>query len=263
MNHALSWSMRIMHQTQMSESACFITATYDDAHLPDNKSLDVAHPQAFVKALRRKLPPFTYYLCGEYGGITLRPHYHLCLMGTEFISDRTLYKKTKTGDSLYTSELLNSAWPHGHANFGALTQQSACYVASYINKKIKGPGSELAYRTLFLDASEKTAEVHQLKPEFSTMSRRPGLGTTWFNKFYADVYPADEVIINGIPRRPPAFYDKLLERRDPDLHHFIKRKRILRGNQHLEDQTAERLATREFVAMAKRGSQTRDTSWQY
>ncbi len=264
--------MRIMHTVQSNLEilprfggpypSCFITVTYDDTHLPADRSLHVEHIQAFVKALRRRIPQFQYFLCGEYGTRTLRPHYHLCLMGYDFAKDREKYTKTKTGDQLYTSQTLNAAWPHGtHNLIGDLTQQSACYVASYVNKKYRGSAADRHYRTLFIE--DGIATVHQLKPEFATMSRRPGLGTAWFNKYHTDVYPSDEVILNGISRRPPAFYDRLLERQNPSLHHTIKRNRILEGNRHLEDTTAERLATREFVALAKQGPVTREIQWQY
>ncbi len=263
MNKALSWSMRIMHQTQMEESSCFLTLTYDEAHLPSDRSLHVEHPQAFIKQLRRKVRPFKYFLCGEYGEETLRPHYHICLMGEDFTRDRERYRSTPNGDSLYKSATLDAAWPHGTHNLIAeLNQQTACYVASYVTKKWRGSAADRYYTVLFME-SDGTAKLHKLKPEFATMSRRPGLGTTWFEKYHTDVYPSDEVIINGIPRRPPAFYDTLLERRDPKLHHQIKRNRIIRGNRHLEDQTAERLAIREHLVLAKQGPVTREIQWNY
>ncbi len=263
MNHALTWSMRIMHQVQMSADSCFITTTYDDAHLPDNRSLNVEHPQAFIKALRRKIRPFKYFLCGEYGDKTLRPHYHYCIMGEDFHKDRENYSyPSKSGHPLFTSATVNAAWPHGtHNLIGALTQESACYVASYVNKKYRGSNADTYYKTLFIE--DGIATVHQLKPEFATMSRNPGLGATWFEKYHTDVYPSDEVIINGISHRPPAYYDRLLERQDPKLHHTIKKQRILRGNQRLEENTAERLAVREHVALAKQGPVTRDIQWNY
>lgn len=264
MNHAMSWSVRIMHQTQMEADSCFLTLTYDDAHLPSDRSLHVEHPQAFIKSLRRKIRPFKYFLCGEYGGETLRPHYHLCLMGEDFHKDRETYRyATPNGHPLFTSATVNAAWPHGtHNLIGALTTESACYVASYVNKKFKGPNTDNRYKTLFIE-EDGTAEIHQLKPEFATMSRRPGLGSTWFDKYHKEVYPADEVILNGRPRRPPKYYDSLLEKLDPKLHHQIKRQRITEGNKHLENNTAERLAVREHVALARQGPVTREIQWNY
>ena len=40
------------------------------------------------------------------------------------------------------------------------------------------------------------------------MSRRPGIGKGWFDKFHAtDVAPHDHVVINGRAQRPPRYYD--------------------------------------------------------
>ncbi len=263
MNNTLSWSARIMHQTKMEESSCFLTLTYDDDHLPQDQSLDVAHVQKFIKALRKKTKPFKYFLAGEYGDDTFRPHYHLCIMGEDFESDREHYTNTKNGDSLYKSPKVDKTWGKGSHNLiGDLTQQSARYVASYVNKKWRGPTAHLKYNVLFIE-KDGTAKIHKLKPEFATMSRRPGLGSTWFEKYHTDVYPSDEVIINGVPNRPPAYYDTLLERHDPKLHHEIKKERIRKGNSHLEDTTAERLAVREMLALRKQGPVTRDIQWHY
>lgn len=51
------------------------------------------------------------------------------------------------------------------------------------------------------------------KPEFITMSRRPGIASGWFDRFHSDVYPKDFVTIHdGMRCRPPKYYDKLYER---------------------------------------------------
>ena len=42
------------------------------------------------------------------------------------------------------------------------------------------------------------------------MSRRPGLGASWFQKFKGDVHPGDFVVVDGRPRKPPRFYDQQL-----------------------------------------------------
>ena len=112
LNHALGWSIRIMHETQMHPEACFVTATYDDDHLPENQSLDLVHIQKTIRALRKnpKVKPFRYFLAGEYGDESLRPHYHLCIMGESFEDDRERYTGTKNGDALHKSETFDRAW---------------------------------------------------------------------------------------------------------------------------------------------------------
>ena len=47
-------------------------------------------------------------------------------------------------------------------------------------------------------------------PEYCTMSRMPGLGQSWFEKFKSDVYPHDYVVINNFKCKPPRFYDNQL-----------------------------------------------------
>ena len=48
-------------------------------------------------------------------------------------------------------------------------------------------------------------------PEYCTMSRKPGIGKTWFEKYQSDVYPHDYCEINGKKIPPPRYYDDLLK----------------------------------------------------
>ena len=60
------------------------------------------------------------------------------------------------------------------------------------------------------------------EPEFALMSRRPGLGTTWFEKFASDAFPSDFLIVDGRKVRPPGFY---LRKLDEAAQQPIKRSR--------------------------------------
>ncbi|QCS35977.1 replication initiator protein [Capybara microvirus Cap1_SP_76] len=64
----------------------FLTLTYDDDHLPANRSLHFQHLTTQIKAfkLRRKRSSdilFSYLACSEYGSNTHRPHYHVLFIG--------------------------------------------------------------------------------------------------------------------------------------------------------------------------------------
>ena len=57
-------------------------------------------------------------------------------------------------------------------------------------------------------------------------SLRPGIGSGWFERFGSDVYPSDQVIVEGRSYRPPRYYDSLLERQAVDRFEEVKRKRL-------------------------------------
>ena len=92
------------------------------------------------------------------------------------------------------------------------------------------------------------------EPEFSDMSRRPGIGSAWLKKFTSDVFPRDYVVARGFESKPPRFYDKLLDRNFPDLVDDVKFSRYTKAMLRQDDETDERLAVREQVALAKLGN---------
>lgn len=244
--YARQWAIRVVHESQMHESNCFVTLTYDDSHLPVNGSVDVRCFQLFAKRLRKRVGAFRYFACGEYGGLNFRPHYHACLFGVDW-PDKVLLRSTGRGDRLYTSPLLASVWGQGLVSSGELSYESAAYVARYVMKKATGPLASKRYSRV-----DELGEVFQVKPEFCVMSRggrggKGGIGSSWFDKFRSDVYPHDEVVYRGRRFRPPRFYDKKLS--DAELEVF-KAKRRDAAVKYREDQTDARLRVREEVAIA-------------
>ena len=217
----------------MSEKSSFITLTIDDEHLPEDGSLDLRTWQLFAKKVRKEMGPFRYFHCGEYTE-QWRPHYHACVFGHDWGDDRVHHTQSK-GNPLYKSEQLQRLWGKGFVTIGEMNYTTAQYVAGYVIKKIKG----------------KRAEEHYggLKPEYASMSG--GLGKSWFQKYWRDLYPADFVVVNGRENKMPKYYDRLLEQMDPEMMQKVKRARIERGKRWEEDRTPERLAVRERVAKAK------------
>lgn len=243
-----------MHEASLHEDNCFVTLTYDDEHLPPDGSLDRAAFPLFMKKLR-KVTKVRYLHCGEYGDTTLRPHYHACLFGFGFPD------KVQTGERggypVSRSPLLERLWPEGHSEIGSLTFESASYVARYVCKKL----SKLRYargdRESFLNAQEAlysrvdplTGELVQVEPEYATMSRNPGIGAKWFDKYGSDVFPSDEVVSNGHPAPPPRYYLERLRASDPGAAEQISVRRRERRN--LEESRRERLRVREVCLQKK------------
>lgn len=194
-----------------------------------------------MKKLRKRFGKgIRYFHCGEYGDELRRPHYHALIFGFDF-EDKSLYRQNAQGDSLYTSEALSKEWGKGFCTTGDVTFQSAAYVARYVMKKRTGPQAEDHYKMIH----PKTGEIVTQRPEYTTMSRRPGIGTGWLEKFKTDVYPGDFIILNGKRVRPPRWYDTVLERDDPKLFRELKRRRKLSTHLYADNNTPARLKVRE------------------
>lgn len=218
------WAMRCVHEASEYDANCFITLTvqdkdlyrryvtwHKDRDLYYSGSLDKSAFPKFMKRLRKEIHPHVvrYYHCGEYGSEFGRPHYHACLFGFDF-PDKVQWGE-RNHLPVWRSEVLERLWPFGQCEIGTMTFESAAYVARYIMKKITGRASGSHYRAVCLE----TGEELQRTPEYTTMSRRPGIGRRWFDKWASEVYQWDEVPVRGKMARPPRFYDKLYELEQP------------------------------------------------
>lgn len=127
------WSFRLMQEDKISTSAVFLTLTFDTANVPLSNNgfmtLEKKPFQLFMKRLRKAHgkdhPPLRYYACGEYGGVTQRPHYHAILFNANV-------------------ELIAGAWaidgkPIGNIHYGSVTGASVGYTLKYMNKPKRKP----------------------------------------------------------------------------------------------------------------------------
>lgn len=255
------WAVRCVHEAKCHERNAYVTLTFNDENLPASGSLDYSIFQAFMRRVRKSFANrVRFYMAGEYGEKTMRPHFHALLFGADF-PDRVLIRagnllpsyagrsggSTQDRSALYSSARLGELWPLGFSSVGDVTFESAAYVARYVMKKVTGPSADEHYRRV----DPSTGEIVQLVPEFNRMSLKPGIGAPWLEKFHGDVFPHDRVIVRGKEAKPPKYYVSRLERVDPKGHLALKRKRrqefFAAGR---ADRTPERLEVREQVARA-------------
>lgn len=231
------WAMRCVHEAYGHEENAFITLTYAPEHVPPDGSLNKSHFQKFMKRFRKAISPklVRFFHCGEYGEKNERPHYHACIFGYDF-PDKVLYT-IRDECRLYRSPMLEGLWPFGFATVGDVTFESAAYVARYITKKITG------------DLAKDHYQGRQ--PEYTTMSRRPGIGKEWFKQFKNETYRDDTVVIRGKEMTPPRYYDKLLEQEDVVKYTTIKLDRKAKAMQNAADNTAARLKAKETCKLAQ------------
>lgn len=229
------WAVRCMHESKLWESSVFVTLTYET--VPPGGSLCPRDFVLFMKKLRLARPGVRFFQCGEYGDMLERPHHHAILFNCFFPDQR--YYKSRGEIRLYTSKELEKIWSHGQCSIGSVTFESAAYVARYAMKKVYGNEAHYGGRV----------------PEYVTMSRRPGIGAGFLERFRSDIYPSDEVIVRGVRCRPPRYYDNVLESDSPSVYARLKgvRRRKMReeiaklGGEH---ENAKKLIVREVVKTA-------------
>lgn len=233
LEHSRQWAMRCMHEKQMHADNVFLTLTYDDRHLPDGGTLVRKDPQLFLKRLRKKYGEgIRFYGCGEYGELSARPHYHFILFNFR-CPDLRYYKSTRSGEKLFTSDCIKGLWPYGFNVLGDVSFKSCAYVARYVTGKIKGDLAEAHYAGRL--------------PEFSMMSRNPGIGSKWFQEYGPASYKWDAIVMNGKEVRPPRFYDTRFEVLDAASLAALKVKRRRAAVLSKADNTKERRIVKEQV----------------
>lgn len=258
---ARDWAIRCVHEAQCWEENCFLTLTYSDAHLPANGSLDHGHFQEFMKCVRERrreaCPRLSdhdgswcgrcgvrFFMCGEYGPSTLRPHYHALLFNCDF-RDRKMAGKSGSGFNFYTSETLSSLWKFGNATVQDMSPETAGYCCGYVFDKITGDLAEAHYGLR--------------RPEYCACSLKPGIGSFWFSVYGADKSKQDFVVHEGRKTSPPKYYDKLSDRAGFEWLDEVEFAREQRAKLFVGDATPERLAVREQVHAARLKSRKRDS----
>lgn len=178
-NRRRVWAHRIQLEAMCHEQSAFVTLTYDDANLVrtlgDVPTLCPEHPQAFLKRLRARVSPerVRFYLVGEYGDNTARPHYHCMLFGFPTCDRGRTYRTGLSLEPVWRSccdrcRLVGESWSFGNVDLGQVTKDSAGYIAGYVVKKM----------TRYDDP-----RLHGRNPEFCRMSLRPGIGADFSWEF--------------------------------------------------------------------------------
>lgn len=131
------WSVRCDMEARYHFDNVFLTLTYRPDTCP--RWVSKGHIRTFIRQLRKILSPkneIKYFACGEYGEANGRPHYHVIIFGW-FPGDAVLKPdvKSKSGYEVYESKFLNELWNKGFVDVNNFSQDTAFYVAGYVNKK--------------------------------------------------------------------------------------------------------------------------------
>lgn len=231
LDYSRRWADRMMLELETEKKGIFLTLTYDNEHCPWTQfdedymplygSLNKRDFQLFMKSLRKEFAKkdlkLRFYASGEYGSKTARPHYHAIIFGIG-LSDIDDYKplgRNDLGQAYYVSEKVQKIWNRGNILITDVSYETCAYVARYVTKKLNGDMTvEYARRNVI--------------PEFSLMSRKPGIGAK-----YLDEHPEclDFASINlstpegGLKVRIPKYFLKKLELQDKEKYDKIMSER--------------------------------------
>lgn len=243
MERSRQWAVRCMHEASLHERNCFLTLTYDDAHVP--RCLEPDDLRNFWKRLRRRTKAkLSYFACGEYGERYGRPHYHACVFGYDPADKRGW--GSRGGYPVWRSESVEKVWsdadgaPLGNVEIGTVTFDSAAYVARYVLKKVRGEARYERY---------VTADGEWIEPEFVRMSRRPAIGAKWFERYREELTPKGMVVHEGREMPMPRYYLKLMEGAEREEVEFA-RWEARRGPESVDER--ERRLVAEEVTMKAR-----------
>lgn len=165
---ASSWGFRLSEQLKVSDTAYFLTLTYDSDHVPITKkgrttldwgyypiSKKTGKPsktlstdiQRFFKMIRYKQAnsDIKYYMAAEYGSTHhMRPHYHVIIFNLQLSTIIDLQEARRAlllpqqhlnGKYQFTSPL----WGRGHITLGTVTHASVMYTLKYLSKNKRVP----------------------------------------------------------------------------------------------------------------------------
>lgn len=161
LRRASGWSFRLMQQDRIAQSSHFITLTYATSNVPLSpngyKTLDKRDIQLFFKRLRKAhdVSNIKYYVAGEYGGQTNRPHYHAIIFNARL-------------------DLVQPAWDKGDIHYGTVSGASIGYTLKYMCKDSK--------KRYYGTKDDRATE-------FSLMSK--GLGLNYINDKTSEWHKSD------------------------------------------------------------------------
>lgn len=234
LEYSRSWADRMMLELETAGCAIFLTLTYDNDHVPIAMLDDEDSPlsftlwkpdvQNFMKRLRRHFEnkKLRFYLSGEYGENTFRPHYHAIIFGLSLddFKDKKAKSKNELGQMYYISDELQSIWKQGFALLCDVSWNTCAYVSRYVTKKVNGiDGKSLAYLNAL--------------PEFSLMSRKPGIGRHYLEQ-HPDCLDYQSIDIStdegGLKIYIPKYFLKQLRLINPDRYDKIMKARVEYAN---------------------------------
>lgn len=229
LDYARQWAIRCVHEASTWENNIFLTLTYSEENLKSDR-LILKDFQEFIQKLRDKILAdylkeksitkeqwktvskterkeiygkirISYFVTGEYGDKTKRPHWHAIIFNYR-PTDATYGYTTANNDIVHYSETIDNLWKNGRSEFGSVTMDSAGYCARYAAKKL----------------SHGRDQEHNYNP-ISKKSSKYAIGRRWLEKNYQDVFSNGKLLLiqknETITAPIPRYYERWLKKEKP------------------------------------------------
>lgn len=272
MDYAKEWAVRCEVEMKQWQYNYFVTLTYDDEYLPKHEGIDedtgeilgiwdesvtprrfygisYLEPKDLTKFMKDLRMYFKYhynednirfFASGEYGEKSDRAHFHIILFNCN-IRDLVAHHQNVKGNTIFTSEELTKIWGKGIVGITEATYETACYTAQYMLKKQRGKDGKEFY------------PAHHQTPEFSRMSRMPGIASKWYYANKNKLWQTDEMILaNGRQVKTPKYYDRLFDQEIEKIRATNEEDRCLELEKLREQIRNKRRAAAEAAAQRTR-----------
>ena len=154
-----------MLEAKTHAASSFVTLTYRPEALPPGGTLVPKHTQDWLKRLRKGVHiPLRFFLVGEYGDETQRPHYHAAIFGLPGCLMNHAFERERSKCNCNSCLFIRNSWGKGKTDNAYLSLESAQYIAGYVTKKL---------------TSKTDPRLNGRHPEFARMSNgggKSGLG---------------------------------------------------------------------------------------
>lgn len=172
------WSARVFFECMEATNLFFVTLTYSDEYLTyidsDVPVLNYDDVQKFFKRVRKKGFQFKYFMVGEYGEHSKRPHYHMLLLF----------------DNAVDINILLNEWKYGFTHVGKVTMASIMYMLKDMLKEVD----------LFEDTER------QFKPQIRASK---GIGLNYAKKCFKwhaiNSHERNFIVVNGVKMGIPRY----------------------------------------------------------
>lgn len=253
------WATRIEMEMKNHKKNIFITLTYSNENVPKAKNhltLCKRDVQLFIKRLRKHTnKKLSYFLCGEYGPKTHRPHYHAIIFGYE-PKDLKLEKISKTNIEIYRSNELAKIWSKGFIAIEKATYAAGAYVARYVQKKAGITAKKRKYSgetELREKVDERTGEIYistvnkiitektdkyGREKEFILASKKPAIGLNYFKENKEKIIRNNGIFVKKDEKTtlkpiPKYFYKKMEAEQSARLK-YLKEKTALEQREKIK-----------------------------